>query len=147
VGKYAFGAQGYNDFCCEFDLVGVGQVLSGGGLKGTGIVGDPFYTFGANATNSNVDFSGAPLPDTSNLGRYTLFSTNPTPNPLNLLIGGLLTPFDVAVYQASGGQLFWLNEDALSVWVGSLQQQGSLTGLPATGAPGKRAVRTQGSSH
>jgi hypothetical protein len=147
VGKYAFGAQGYNDFCCEFDLVGVTQVLSGGGLKGTGIVGDPFYTFGANATNSNVALSGTPLPDTSNLGRYTLFSTNPTPNPLNLLIGGLLTPFDVVVYQASGGQLFWLNEDPLSVFVGSLQQQGSLTGLPTPGATGKSAATARGGSH
>jgi hypothetical protein len=73
-----------------------------------------------------------------------MFSTNPTPNPLNLRIGGLLTPFDVVVYQASGGQLFWLNEDALSVFVGSLQQQGSLTGLPATG---KSATKARGSSH
>jgi hypothetical protein len=143
AGEYTFGAQGYNDFCCEFDLVGVAQVLSGN-LKGTGLVGDPFYTFGANAANSNVAFAGTPLPDTSNIGRYTMFSTNPTPNPLNLLIGGLLTPFDVVVYQASAGQLFWLNEDALSVFVGSLQQQGSLTGLPATG---KSATKARGSSH
>jgi hypothetical protein len=145
AGKYAFGAQGYNDFCCEFYLVGVAQVLSGD-LKGTGLVGNPFYTFGANATNSNVAFEGTPLPDTSNIGRYTLFSTNPTPNPLNLLIGGLLTPFDVVAYQASGGQLFWLNEDALSVFVGSLQQQGSLTGLPAAGKSATKA-QGRGSSH
>jgi hypothetical protein len=147
VGKYALGAQGYNDFCCEFDFVGVAQVLNDGELKGTGVVGDPFYTFGASATNSNVGFDGTPLPDTDNIGRYTLFDTNPTPNPLNLLIGGLLTPFDVVVYQASGGQLFWLNEDPLSVFVGSLQQQGSLTGLPAPGATGKRAAKARGSSH
>ena len=143
AGEYTFGAQGYNDFCCEFDLVGVAQVLSGN-LKGTGLVGDPFYTFGSNAANSNVAFAGTPLPDSSNIGRYTMFSTNPTPNPLNLLIGGLLTPFDVVVYQASAGQLFWLNEDALSVFVGSLQQQGSLTGLPATG---KSATKARGRSH
>jgi hypothetical protein len=138
AGKYAFGAQGYNDFCCEFDLVGVAQVRNGD-LKGTGLVGDPFYTFGANATNSSVAFSGSPLVDPSNSGRYTMFSTNPTPNPLNLLISGLVTPFDVVVYQASGGQLFWLNEDAISVFVGSLQQQGSLTGLPATGKSAAKA--------
>ena len=36
-------------------------------------------------------------------------------------------------YQASGGQLFWLDEEENddSVFLGSLQQQGSLIGLPA----------------
>ena len=61
-----------------------------------------------------------------------MLSTNPTANPLNIKVDGVVTPFDVVVYQASGGQLMWLDEDAISVFVGSLQQQGSLTEIPAT---------------
>jgi hypothetical protein len=132
AGAYAFGAQAYNDLCCEFDLVGQGSV-AGGVLTGTGIVSDPFLTLGANPTNSEAAFSGSPLPDPSNIGRYTMFSTNPTPNPLDVTVGGAPTDFDVVIYQASGGELFWLNEDIDSVFFGSFQQQGSLTGLPAAG--------------
>ena len=131
TGKYAFAGQGYNDFCCEFDLLGLGQVTNGA-LNGIGIVSDPFFTFGANATNSGVGFSGTPLPDTSNPGRYTMSATNPTPNPLNMEINGSIIPFEVVVYQASGGQLFWLDDDVFSVFLGSFQQQGSLTGIPTT---------------
>ena len=69
-----------------------------------------------------------------------MFSTNLKPNPLNVTISGTTTSsFDVVVYQASGGQLFGLDEDAISTFLGSLQQQGSLTGLPATG---KSAAKT-----
>jgi hypothetical protein len=71
-------------------------------------------------------FSGTPLPDPSNVGRYTMFSS-----PLEITISGTATDFNVVIYQASGGQLFWLDEDSFSVFLGSLQQQGSLSGLPA----------------
>jgi hypothetical protein len=39
----------------------------------------------------------------------------------------------MVIYQASGAQLFWLDEDenGESVFLGSLQQQGSLIALPA----------------
>ncbi len=131
TGHYAFGAQGFNAFCCEFDLVGMGLV-TGGVFNGTGLLGDPFLTFGANVTNSDVKFSGTPLADASNIGRYTMFSTNPTPNPLTVTISGVPTDLDVVLYQASGGQVFWLDEDFEPVFIGSLQQQqGSLTGIPS----------------
>jgi len=129
TGNYAFGAQDFNDFCCEFDFVGQGAV-QGSGLQGTGLLSDPFLTLGASATNSGVTFAGTPLPDTSNVGRYTMSSTNPQPNPFEITINGTTQDFEVVIYQASGGQLFWLDEDAVSVFLGSLQQQGSLTGLP-----------------
>jgi hypothetical protein len=137
AGNYAFGAQDINDFIDEFDFVGQGSV-TGGVLTGTGILSDPFLTLTSSPppTYSGVTFSGTPLPDTSNVGRYTMFSTNPTPNPLVITLP--TTPaspfdFDVAIYQASGGLLFWLDEDNSNgdVFLGSLQQQGSLTGLPA----------------
>ena len=128
--NYAFDAQSYNSFL-EFDFVGQGSVTSGT-LTGTGLLSDPFLTFGAIAQNFGVTFSGTPLPDPSNAGRYTMSSTNPTPNPLAITPSGLSpSNFDLVIYQASGGQLLWLNEDPTTVFLGSLQQQGSLTGLPA----------------
>ena len=131
TGNYVFAAQGFNDLCCEFDFVGQGT-MSGKVLSGTGLVGDPFLTLsGASATNTGVTFSGTTLADPSNVGRYTMFSTNPTPNPLRIKIKTATTSFDVAIYQASGGQLFWIDEGTNSVFLGSLQQQGSLSGVPA----------------
>jgi len=144
AGNYAFGAQEYNyDNFWEFDFVGQGSVSSPGGvltLTGTGPVSDPGGLFDSGtAEETGATFSGTPLADTTNVGRYTLLRTNPTPNPLAITVGdNSAVPFNVVIYQASGGQLFWLNEDYdqasdnfYSVFLGSLQQQGSLTGLPA----------------
>jgi len=142
IGKYAFGAQGSNYFCCEFDLVGAGDITSGGVFRGLGYLGDPFFTFGANATNAGVTFFAIPLADTNNPGRYTLSSSNPTPNPLRMTVAPTIVLFDTVVYQANGGQLFWLNVDPDSVFLGSLQQQGSLSGLPATPSPGEPSTKT-----
>lgn len=130
AGNYAFGAQAFNN-SLEFDFVAQGSV-TGGALSGTGLVSDPFITLGGSATNSGVTFSGTPLPDSSNPGRYTLFSTNATPNPLNVTVNATTTPLNVVIYQANGGQLFWIDEDISIVFFGSLQQQGSLAGIPAS---------------
>jgi hypothetical protein len=132
TGNYALGAQGFNGFCCEFDFVAAGSV-TGGVLSGTGLVGDPFDTFGASTTNPGSTFAGTPIPDPSNAGRYTMFASDPTPNPLAMTVGATTADFSVAVYQASGGLLFWVDEDALSgmTFLGTLQQQGSLNALPA----------------
>jgi adhesin/invasin len=138
TGNYAFGAQDfYNSL--EFDFVGQGAVTSGA-LSGTGMLSDPFSSLGASTTDKNVTFTGTPLADSSNAGRYTMFSTNATPNPLNITIGSTTTPFDVVIYQASGGQLFWLNEDVSGVSLGSLQQQGSLSGIGGQGQGGAVAI-------
>ena len=133
TGTYTFGAQDFNAFCCEFDFVGQGSVAKSV-LKGKGLLSDPFLTLGASATNSGVTFSGSPQADKVNTGRYSMFSTNSKPNPFKITINGTATDFDVAIYQASGGFLYWMDEDVSgltgSVSLGSLQQQGSLTGLP-----------------
>jgi hypothetical protein len=142
TGAYAFGAQDFNDFCCEFDFVAQGSVTKGV-LKGTGLLSDPFLTLGASATNSGVAFSGTPLPDKINVGRYSMLSTNPKPNPFKITINGTEQDFDVVIYQASGGFLFWLDEDAVSVFLGSLQQQGSLTGLPTARKAAAKAEAKQ----
>ena len=139
TGNYAFGAQVYNGLSSsgwEFDFVGQGSV-TGGVLTGTGLVSDPFFTFSGNPTDSGSTFSGTATPDGAHPGRYTMFAP-----PLAITAGGSTIDFQVVVYQASGGQLFWLDEDVLSLSLGPLEQQGSLTGLPAArGAAKTKANR------
>jgi hypothetical protein len=145
AGKYTFGAQSYSQAFFEFDFVGQGSVTSGT-LSSTGLLSDPFLTLGeAKGVNSGVSFSGPTQADTSNPGRYTLFSTNTTPNPFKIKIPTVpATPLDVAIYQASGGELLWLNEDASNLFFGLLQQQGSLSGIPTKkAAAAKPAERSQ----
>jgi hypothetical protein len=138
AGNYAYGAQ---DFwgcgaVCEFDLVGQGSV-SGGVLTGTGLLSDPSFAFSAGATNSGVAFSGTATPDVSNAGRYTVVPFVIT------TVAGTPVDFQVVIYQASGGQLFWLDVDIDFLSLGAFQQQGSLSGLPAArrGAARTKAKR------
>ena len=128
TGPYAFGGQDFYTLngTVEFDFVGLGTVTGTApnlSFSGTGLVSDPFLTLGAQPTNPGVPFSGNPVPDGSNPGRYTM-------SPLQLTVG-VNPALNVVIYQASGGQLLWLNNDPGSVFLGTLQQQGSLTGLPA----------------
>jgi hypothetical protein len=130
TGNYAFGAQDYyyllnlNSPGWEFDFVGQGSVTNLV-LNGTGLVSDPFAAFSANPFPTGVVFSGTVTPDANNAGRYTI--------PLAITVGAdSPVAFSVVIYQASGGQLFWLDDDgANSVFLGVLEQQGSLTGIPA----------------
>ena len=130
AGSYAFGAQVYNDprgptLGWEFDFVGQGSVTSRA-LSGAGLVSDPFFIFN-NTQPDGTDtatFSATASPDPVNAGRYTTrLDLTVTADP----------GFAAVIYQASGGQLFWLDtdENGESVFLGSLQQQGSLTSLPA----------------
>jgi len=128
--SYAFGAQDYFVcYGCEFDFVGWGS-FSAGAFSGTGLLNDVFGIFGTGLPDTGVTFSGTPLPDTtppeSSTGRYTLY----TPNPLVVSVTGSSEFFDGVIYQASGGQLFWLDEDEETLFLGPLEQKGSLTGVP-----------------
>jgi hypothetical protein len=144
TGNYAFGGQDFWGCAgvCEFDFVGQGTVTAGA-FSGTGLVSDPADFFGGTATDTAVTFSSTPLPDPLNLGRYTMFTTNTTPNPLAVTVP--TTPeedFDVVIYQASGTQLFWLDEDTFSLWLGPMEQQGTLSGLAAVKrAPAKTKTK------
>lgn len=132
TGKYAFGGQAFASLVAsgEFDFIGQGKVTKGA-IAGTSLLSDPFFTLtGSSGTNSGVKFGDTPLPDPGNPGRYTMSATNSKPNPLRVNVNGTVTRFEVALYQATGGQLFWVNEDVTSTFLGSLQQQGSLTALP-----------------
>jgi hypothetical protein len=62
-------------------------------------------------------------------GAVQLVSNSPQ-NPLAASINGGNGVFDLVIYQASGGQLFWLEVDSSGVFAGPLAKQGSLTGLP-----------------
>jgi hypothetical protein len=49
--------------------------------------------------------------------------------------------FTTVIYQAGGGQLFWLDvqESDLGMFLGTIEQQGSLSALPAARRPAARA--------
>jgi len=133
AGNYAFGAQADNvprgaDTGWEFDFVGQGSV-DDLVLSGSGLLSDPFFIFNATGPDGidTASFSGTIKPDHGNVGRYTF----------RLDMGLTADPdFGSVIYQASGGQLIWLDVDASgdSVFLGSMQQQGSLTALPAAQA-------------
>jgi hypothetical protein len=134
AGNYAAGWQNFdNDGCgCEFDMVAQGTMVANGSLSLTGLVSDPFSSMGTPDTTSSGDtFAGTPLADTTYPGRYKMLSGKAS---LAAVIDGAPAPnFDMYIYQASGGQLFWLDYDTFltTVALGPLEQQGSLTGLPA----------------
>jgi hypothetical protein len=138
AGNYAVGWQNFdNEGCgCEFDMMAEGTMTANGSLSLTGLVSDPFFSLGTpDATSSADTFAGTPLADTKNPGRYTMLSGK---DSLATVIDGATGPkFDMVIYQASGGQLFWLDYDSseTTVSLGPMEQQGSLTGLPAARKP------------
>ncbi|HZQ94939.1 MAG TPA: hypothetical protein VFA67_08010, partial [Candidatus Sulfotelmatobacter sp.] len=128
-GNYVFGAldfSGLGQTGPEFDFVGLGSLAAGAGsFTGTGLLSDPFGAFGGTAaTYTAVPFSGTVTADTPNPGRYTI--------PLTIApTGGATQSFNVVIYQASGEQLFWMDADSFGFWLGPMEQQGPLTGIPA----------------
>jgi hypothetical protein len=108
-----------------------------------GLLSDPFFIFNATLSDGTdaAKFSGTAVPDPDNAGRYTI-------SPLGIVVAADPQNFTTVVYQAAGSQLIWLDENPndRSVFLGSLQQQGSLTGIPAarrSGASAKSNRRAQ----
>jgi hypothetical protein len=142
-GTYAFGAQVYNDGSEEFDFIGQGTVYESGSNNalspGIGYVSDPILILSSPSPGDDmgVAFIGFSTQDPVYAGRYTMFA----PNQFTIdLAAGPLTQYPVAIYQASGGQLFWMAEFIgqssipYNVFSGPLEQQGSLTGIPGASA-------------
>jgi hypothetical protein len=143
-GNYAFGAQEYfpsGGIIYEFDYLGEGSVTNLG-LSGSGLVTDPFDYFGVVGYTPPVPvtMSGTATadPDESTNGRYTMipFFVDAYTNSNS----GVNSPNDdlsIAIYQANGGQLLFMEDSGASgsLGFGSFQQQGSLTGLPAKKNP------------
>jgi hypothetical protein len=108
----------------EVDFVGNAAATTT--LAGGGTISDPFGTLGLNPSAS-VTFSAPITPDPVNtgIGRYTISPftvSNGAATPVTI-------PYDANVYQASGGQLFWIEDGAdglNSVFGGQLQQQGTI---------------------
>ncbi len=146
AGNYAAGWQIFNymECFCEFDMVAQGTMVADGTLTLNGLVSDPeqaLSSFTGGATESSGDtFTGTPLADVNNPGRYTM--TKAGSSIASVIDGATITPnFQSIVYQASGGQSFWLGWDQYDdesshngapeyVWLGPIEQQ-NLTALPA----------------
>jgi hypothetical protein len=148
-GTYTAGWQDINDLeagCsgCEFDMIAQGTMTSGGALSLTGTVSDPFETLNAGATTiTGATFIATPTADTVNLGRLTMLSTDAAPGgSLEATLSSSVTiPFDAVIYEASASQLFWLEFDLDSVFLGPIEVQGSLTGLPTVARPAKTQAK------
>jgi hypothetical protein len=140
TGSYAFGAQQFNggENSWEVDLVGQGSVADGA-LAGTGLVSDPGAFFTGNPADSGVGFSATPLADgdESSTGRYTMLGEN----QLVITIAPDEFGFEAVLYQASGGTLYWMEEDTFGSFLGPIELQGSLTGLPAVKKAGVKSVQ------
>jgi hypothetical protein len=129
AGNYAFGAQDFNgNAFWEFDLVGQGSVTATttNVLAGTANVSDPggFFDGGTPPEEIGATVAATATPDLVNTGRFTI------PTLAVTVTGGTEVDLSAVIYQASGGQLFWLGEDAADVFLGPIELQGSLTGVP-----------------
>jgi hypothetical protein len=125
AGNYAFGAQGDTSEGDEFDFVGTTLVTPGATTStfvGEGALSDPADALGTGGLESSTaTFNATATPDPVNAGRYTL-------GPLTVASSAAPPDFDtltfttVSAYQASGGQLFWLEVDEGSYFLGPLEQ-------------------------
>jgi hypothetical protein len=144
AGTYAFGVQAYNNprssaLGWEFDFVGEGSINNGTFSNAKGLLSDPFFIFNATQPDGTdtAKFTGTATADPLNAGRYNMtLAVTAAADPLN---------FTTVIYQASGGQLIWLDEnaDGASVFLGPLQQQGSLASLPAVKSASARSMSKQ----
>jgi len=146
-GTYVAGFQDFNNYftCpeCEFDTISQGT-MTAGVLSLTGDASDPIGTWDQTPAESTGDtFTSTPLPDAVNLGRYSMQSTNTTPNPLAATINTSEFDLNADIYQASGTTLYWLGTDSMAVFLGPIEQQGDLTGIPAVKKPSAKAQPNQ----
>jgi hypothetical protein len=50
---------------------------------------------------------------------------------------------NVDIYQASGTTLYWIETDSMAVFLGPIEQQGSLANIPAVKKPAAKAQANQ----
>jgi len=118
TGNYAFGGQIFDPSSFnEDDFIAQGSVTSLA-LSGSGLFNDPFgEVTGSDSQVSGATFTGTFAPDAVNVnaGRYTT-TLIPT------IVAGHPGAVSIAAYQASGTQLFFIEEDT-TLAVGQIQQQ------------------------
>jgi hypothetical protein len=136
AGNYALGLQDLVPETGEFDFVG-NSTATANSLSGAGILNDPADVLETTnpLVNSGTSFTSTLVSDGLAQGRYLL-------DPINVIVGdGAATiTYQAVVYQANGGQLFWLENAADmndSVFTGQIQQQT----LPLGAAARKAAVK------
>jgi hypothetical protein len=136
AGNYALGLQDLVPEAGEFDFVG-NSTATANSLSGAGILNDPADVLETTnpLVNSGTSFTSTLVSDGLDQGRYLL-------DPINVIVGdGAATiTYQAVVYQANGGQLFWLENAADmndSVFTGLIQQQT----LPLGAADRKAAVK------
>jgi hypothetical protein len=150
---YVAGFQDINQYAacdCEFDMVGPFTMTSG--FFSTAAIGaddsDPLGTWTGTPEETTGDtFASTPQPVIP--GYLSMSDGNPTPNGLQATIGGEEFDLSVDIYQASATTLYWLEFDDDAVFLGPIEQQGSLTGVPALKKPAKvqpQTRRTKGPS-
>ena len=136
TGNYAAGFQNFNNIfsCCdlEFDMVGPFTMTSG--LLSTA-------TIGVDDSDPSGSLTGTPGESTGDS-----FSSNPAAvSPgyfsatLSATINGTAQTFDADIYQASGTTLYWIEWDFNGLFLGPMEAQGSLTGVPALKRPASKA--------
>ena len=122
-GSYAFGGQGDTTEGDEFDFVGGATATTGATVvfSGLGALSDPFDALtGSFVQSANATFNATFTPDPVNTaaGRYTAIlevaASNAPPDFPTVDLG-------VTAYQAYDGQLFCLETDADSYFLGSLE--------------------------
>ena len=150
--SYGFGAQAYvgngswptGNVGWEFDLVGQGTFASLAFKTGTGgpptpvDISDPFASF---ATGTPGEYTSVPITGTAAgpdaAGRYTFRSA--TPFAVGPVGGddGPTKDFTVVMYEAGPGLVFSIDEDVLSAWLGTFQEEsaGSLKAMHVKRGP------------
>jgi hypothetical protein len=141
AGNYALGLQDFVPTLGEFDFVG-NATATAGSLSGAGTLNDPADVLNTQnvLVNASATFTSSLAPDPNNPGRFLV-------DPLTVVVadGAITIPYQAVIYQANGGQLFWLeNEgDGLgSVFSGQIQQQ-----VLPLGADAKRAAAAKTGKH
>ena len=138
-GNYALGFQdlfpgGPNVPAGSGEADFVGNAAATTSLAGGGTISDPRMTLN-NAVSTSVTFSGATITaDATNAGR---FSITPITVPANIVAGGTIS-YSASAYQASSGQLFWIEDgaDGLSSVFG-----GQIQGTSTLGAAAAKKVK------
>jgi hypothetical protein len=148
AGNYALGLQDFLPSNGEFDFVGFAQdvtpasTTTSGTFAGAGTVSDPFELLVSGQVSDSGTFSSPfNLDITNSAGRYLMNSFT-----VDVGDGAFQIPYGAIVYQASGGQLFWMENGgdqfnstlAESVFGGQIQQQV----LPLGADAKKAAVKT-----
>jgi len=108
----------------EADFVGNAAVTATT-FAGSGTISDPKMLLNPPANTDSVTFSAPVAADSSHPGRFTI-----TPFTVTLTNGaGGTIPYTANVYQASSGQLFWIEDGAdglSSAFGGQIQQESAL---------------------